>query len=96
MGGLRVEPRLSFGRIFADVDAGVGLTGGRARLALAASVGVEFNALRWLRMGSVLRYGRLFATEQEDFPSDAQFFTFGLGVAMGAPATTRRCTPARG
>jgi hypothetical protein len=82
--GLRFAPRTRCGQFFVDTYIGPGLTGDRVRFVLEVGTGFEFDVTSWLRLGPVLRYARLFAAEQ-DQPSDAQFVSLGLSLALHLP-----------
>ncbi|MDB4928121.1 MAG: Calcium-binding acidic-repeat protein, partial [Myxococcaceae bacterium] len=86
-GGLRLEPMLgSAGRLFVDVNVGVGFTGSRQRLALDGGLGFEIALGRAVGLGPVIRYGRLFAaSEAQDFPSDAAYWSGGLSLSLRLP-----------
>ena len=86
-GGLRLEPMIgSVGRFFVDVNAGLGITGSRNRFALDGGVGFEFALGRAVGLGPVARYGRLFAaSEAQDHPSDAQYWSGGLSLSVRLP-----------
>jgi outer membrane protein OmpA-like peptidoglycan-associated protein len=86
-GGLRLEPMLgTAGRLFVDVNAGVGFTGARSRLAVDTGLGFEFALGRAVGLGPVLRYGRLFAaSEAQDVQSDAQYWSGGLSLSVRLP-----------
>ena len=90
-GGIRLEPMLgSAGRLFADLNVGLGLTAERDRLALDTGLGFEFALSRGVGLGPVVRYGHLFAsTASQDEPSDAQYWSAGLSLsARVAPSET--------
>lgn len=86
-GGLRLEPMLgSVGRLFLDANVGLGLTASRKRLAVDAGLGFEFALGRAVGLGPVVRYGHLFAaSDSQDFPSDAQYWSAGLSLSLRLP-----------
>jgi outer membrane protein OmpA-like peptidoglycan-associated protein len=85
-GGLRVAPGIAdVGRFFVDANAGLGRTGDKSRFALDIGLGFQFTFAREaVALGPFLRYGHLFATDQ-DHPSDAQYLVGGIAGAFGVP-----------
>ncbi len=92
-GGLRFEPTIgSVGRLFVDGDVAEVFTGNVSRVMIDLAFGFEFAATRWLGIGPVLRYGRVIAG-RTDVATDAQFWAFGLTVALRVPPAQRRPPP---
>ena len=85
-GGVRVAPGIAeLGRLFVDVNAGLGRTGDKSRFALDAGIGFQLTFAREaVALGPFVRYGHLFATDQ-DHPSDAQYLVAGLTGSFGVP-----------
>ncbi|MDO8934237.1 MAG: OmpA family protein [Deltaproteobacteria bacterium] len=94
-GGLRIEPMIGgAGRLFLDGNAGLGVTGGEDRLAVDAGLGFEFALGRAVGLGPVARYGHLFAaTDAQDHPSDAQYWSAGLSLSVRMPRGTEERGP---
>ncbi|MBK6530476.1 MAG: OmpA family protein [Deltaproteobacteria bacterium] len=88
-GGVRIEPMLgSAGRLFVDVNAGLGISGERSRVALDTGLGFEFAIGRAVGLGPVIRYGHLFANSgSQDYDSDAQYWSAGLSLSARMPPT---------
>jgi hypothetical protein len=81
-GGLRLEPSVgSIGRFTLDGDLALALTGGLPHAMADAGLGFEFAIARWISLGPVVRYGRVFAQHGEA-PIDAQFWSLGLTVSL--------------
>ncbi len=84
--GLRFEPAVgTLGRIFVDANAGVVLTGDLARFGFDVGVGFEFTLNRYIALGPMLRYGHIVADSAADNPTDAQYLSFGVSVALRIP-----------
>lgn len=84
MGGLRFDPRIGMlGRVLIDAHGGVAFTGPSIRPALDVGVGFEFRVIRGLALGPIVRYGRVFQTENPTYyPEDAQFWSIGIAVTV--------------
>ncbi|MEZ4407442.1 MAG: thrombospondin type 3 repeat-containing protein [Polyangiales bacterium] len=89
--GLRVEPRVGpLGRLFADVNLGVGFTGEVRRLQVDVGLGYEFDLGRSLAVGPVVRYGQTVQPDSLDgqpeaLPEDARYLIGGLAFTLRAP-----------
>jgi outer membrane protein OmpA-like peptidoglycan-associated protein len=84
-GGLRLEPPVGdLGRLFADVHAGAGLTGGLTRFMFDAGVGVEWSLGSGLAIGPVLRYGQVHANSG-DGTGDAKFWSLAVSLTWRTP-----------
>jgi outer membrane protein OmpA-like peptidoglycan-associated protein len=84
-GGLRFEPTIGqVGRLFVDIDVGPAITGGDVRVMIDPGIGFEFAITRWLGLGPVARYGRIFAAAN-DVQSDPQFVSGGLSLSLRPP-----------
>lgn len=73
------------GRPWAELGAGVAVTGGAARFAFDAALGWDFSVTGAVSVGPFVRYAQLVAGER-DAPDDAQALSLGAQVSFQAPA----------
>jgi outer membrane protein OmpA-like peptidoglycan-associated protein len=89
-GGLRFAPVVfESGRVFADGNAGVALTGPFERMMFDAGLGFEYAPIPSVAFGPVLRYGQIL-TGPTDMPTDAKFWSLGAALTFRQPTPPRR------
>ncbi len=87
--GARVEPLRGSTTLFVDANAGPHRTGPDWRFGYDVGVGVEFALGSTLRLGPMLRFQHVMATD-DDLPEDALAWVIGVSVSLqrrhlGAP-----------
>ena len=84
--GLRVEPTVGrLGRFFVDANVGLVVTGEKSRFGFDVGAGFEFALTRAIALGPMIRYGHIVADSANDNPTDAQYLSFGVSVALRVP-----------
>ncbi len=86
MAGVRIAPRLgALGRLRADADAGMVLTGPYTRFGFDVGAGFEFALGRAVGLGPAVRYTHVVQPADDPFPYDAGFWTAGLSLSLRVP-----------
>ncbi|MCU0654869.1 MAG: OmpA family protein [Polyangiaceae bacterium] len=81
--GLRVSPPAGkLGRLFVDGNLGYSRTGEDNRLGADIGTGLEIEVHRSVALGPVARLGWVAQPDSKPGPSDALFWSFGLGAAF--------------
>jgi len=85
-GGLRFEPRTvnPGGRIFADFNAGLAVTGFDRRFGFDGGIGWEFEASRFFYIGPVVRYSHIYQPDDISTgnPEDVSYLSVGLSILL--------------
>lgn len=87
-GGLRFEPFAGRLRFFVDAHAGAGVTGGAARLALDAGIGLDVPIGPVFSLGPFARYYHIVQPGDRVTDEDARLLTAGLSLSL-RPASAR-------
>ena len=87
-GGLRFEPFAGRLRFFVDAHAGAGVTGGAARLALDAGIGLDVPIGPVFSLGPFARYYHIVQPGDRVTDEDARLITGGLSLSL-RPASAR-------
>jgi outer membrane protein OmpA-like peptidoglycan-associated protein len=86
-GGVRVEPMLGrVGRLWADGNFGIVLTGDDRRFGADVGLGFEFQAARWLGIGPFARYHHVTQDPQNLHPQDAMYWSAGASFSLRVPS----------